>query len=157
MGSASTWRIVVDDLTDPRVHGLLRDHLAGMYETSPPESVHALDLDGLRAASVTVWTAWDGEQIAGCGALKQIDVTHGEVKSMRTADAYLRRGVAAALLTHMLAVARERGYGRVSLETGPEQTFAAAHRLYERFGFVPCGPFEGYSEDPFSRFFTLVL
>jgi putative acetyltransferase len=150
-------RIEVDDLSRPQVHELLAAHLAGMRATSPQESAHALDLDGLRQPDVTLWSAWDGDALMGCGALRMLDDRNGEVKSMRTAEAFLRRGVAAAMLEHVLTVARERGLDRVSLETGSGDGFAAAHKLYARSGFLQCGPFGDYTDDPFSRFFTLAL
>jgi putative acetyltransferase len=150
-------RVVVDDLSGPEVAALLSDHLDSMHEHTPPGSVHALDLPSLRSPGVTFWSAWAGDDLAGCGALKQLDARHGEVKSMRTAPAYLRRGVAAAVLTEIVATARARGYWRLSLETGHGGPFDAAHGLYTQFGFVPCGPFGDYGDDPFSRFFTLDL
>lgn len=149
--------IVEDDLSGPEVAALLRAHLDGMHANSPPESVHALDVDALRGPAITFWSAWEGKALAGCGALKDHGGGLGEVKSMRTADAFLRRGVASRLLEHMVAVARERGLRRLSLETGSGEAFEAAHALYLRFGFVPCGPFADYTDDPFSRFFTLAL
>ena len=150
-------RVVVDDLSGPEVAALLDDHLAAMHANSPPGSVHALDLAGLRDPDLTFWSAWNGDELAGIGALKALDEDHGEVKSMRTAPAYLRRGVAAAVLAEIIATARARGYDRVSLETGHGPPFDAALALYVRFGFVPCGPFAGYSRDSFSRFFSLEL
>lgn len=150
-------RIVVDDLTNPAVIELLALHLQRMHENSPPGNVFALDLDGLRSLDVTLWTAWEDDALMGCGALKELDPSHGEVKSMRTADAFLRRGVAAAILDHMVGEARARGYERVSLETGTGPAFDAAHVLYERAGFVPCGPFGSYRETEFSAYFTLTL
>jgi putative acetyltransferase len=150
-------RIVVDDLSGPEVAALLADHLASMHELTPAESVHALDLSGLRTPDVTFWSAWSGAELAGCGALKELDPTRGEVKSMRTAPAHLRRGVAAAVLTEIIATARDRGYDELLLETGPDPAFAAAHALYIRSGFVPCGRFADYADDPFSRFFRLDL
>jgi putative acetyltransferase len=149
--------IKVDDLTGPEVHGLLREHLRNMRLHSPPESVHALDLEGLRRPEVTFWTVWAGGELLGCGALKELDSGHAEIKSMRTASAHLRRGVAARLLTHILAEAARRGYTRLSLETGSAEAFEPARRLYERFGFAYCGPFEGYTEDPYSVFMTREL
>jgi putative acetyltransferase len=154
--------IRTDDLTGSAIQALLELHAAGMLAASPLGSCHYLDLDGLRAPEVTVWTAWartesGDEALAGCVALREIDAAHGEVKSMRTAPDHLGQGVGAALLDHTLDVARTRGYTRVSLETGSTEPFAAAIHLYERFGFVPCGPFADYGEDPFSRFFTLDL
>ncbi|MHC4909245.1 MAG: GNAT family N-acetyltransferase [Planctomycetota bacterium] len=149
--------IRIDDLRGPDVAALLREHLAAVAVHSPPESVHALDLDALRAPSVTVWSAWEGPALAGCGALKELDARHGEIKSMRTASSHLRRGVASALVRHLLAAARQRGYGRVSLETGSQEAFAPARALYARFGFEPCGPFGDYVDDPNSVFMTTEL
>ena len=125
-----------DDLTGPEVVALLEQHLDEMHSHTPAESVHALDVDRLRADGVTFWSAWSDGRLAGCGALKQLDPTHAEVKSMRTADEFRGRGVAAALLAHMVVEARSRGYERLSLETGSNPPFAAARRLYERHGFV---------------------
>ncbi|RQO71158.1 GNAT family N-acetyltransferase [Aquitalea sp. FJL05] len=150
-------QIIIDHLTDPRVHALLQEHLAGMYANSPPESVHALDLTGLKAAAVTFWTAWEGEEVLGCGALKQLDPTHGEIKSMRTAAAHLRQGVAQRILAHILQTAQQRGYQRLSLETGSTAAFQPALALYESFGFSRCGPFADYREDPFSIFMSLEI
>ncbi len=149
--------IITDDVTHPAVLALLEEHLADMYASSPPESVHALELDELRAADVTFWTAWDGDALLGCGALKELDPAHGEIKSMRTARDQLRKGVAAAILDHIIGVARERGYTRLSLETGSGGPFEAALRFYENHGFEYCGPFADYVLDPFSRFMTYSL
>lgn len=150
-------KIELDDLTRPAVHALLAEHLRNMHELSPRESVHALDLDRLRQPGITFWTAWDGASLLGCAALKQLNPTHGEVKSMRTPAAARRRGAARALLTHLVAEARSRGYERLSLETGSAAAFTPAQKLYESFGFTRCGPFEGYAEDPHSVFMTLRL
>ncbi len=150
-------RIIVDDLQGPEIAALLQAHLDAMYETSPPESVHALDLDAVRRPDITFWTAWTGDSLMGCGALRSLNDEHGEIKSMRTHTAHLRKGVAAALLTHIIEAAKTRGYERLSLETGSGGPFEAAHRLYERFGFESCGPFGDYHDDPFSRFYTLTL
>ena len=150
-------RIIEDDLRGPEIAALLQAHLDAMFEHSPPGSVHALDLDALRAPEISFWTAWDGEDLAGCGALKALDATHGEIKSMRTATSHLRKGVAGQILAHIIDVARTRGYRRLSLETGSNAPFTAAHRLYERFGFEQCGPFADYTDDAFSRYFTLAL
>ena len=117
----------------------------------------ALDLSGLRDPAVTLWSAWDGADLLGIGALKQLDAGHGEVKSMRTAPAFLRRGVAAAMLNHLIGEGRARGYARLSLETGNNTSFAAARALYERTGFVPCGPFADYTDQTFSRYYTFAL
>jgi putative acetyltransferase len=149
--------IIVDDLSGEEVHELLSEHLRNMHLHSPPESVHALDLEGLRQPEITFWTVWDGNDLLGCGALKELDATHGEIKSMRTAAAHLRKGVARSMLAHILAEARNRGYRRVSLETGSAEAFVPARRLYESFGIAHCGPFEGYVEDSFSVFMTLEL
>ena len=147
----------IDDLTRPAIHALLNEHLRSMYELSPPESVHALDLGKLRKPDITFWTAWEGPLLLGCGALKELDGKHGEVKSMRTASTHRRRGVGRAVLSHIIEVARSRSYERLSLETGSMEAFKPAQRLYERFGFTYCGPFGEYIEDPNSVFMTLRL
>jgi putative acetyltransferase len=146
-----------DDLRGPEIAELLRAHLASARKHSPPESVHALDLEALRAREITFWTLWDGPDLLGCGALKELDPSHGEIKSMHTAEACRRRGVAARILTHIIGEARSRRYRRLSLETGSPEAFAPARALYARFGFVICGPFENYREDPYSVFMTLDL
>lgn len=150
-------RIQVDDLTHPAVLALLEEHLRNMHELSPRESVHALDLSGLRGADITFWTIWDGDELLGCGALKQLTPEHAEVKSMRTPARLRRRGAGRAMIRHILDVARARGYRRLSLETGSADAFLPAQRLYESVGFVFCGPFEGYAPDPNSVFMTLEL
>lgn len=147
----------LDDLTGPDIIQLLREHLQGVAQHSPPESIHALDLDELRRPDISFWSVWHDGQLMGCGALKEIDRPHGEIKSMRTSAAHLRKGVAARLMQHILDEAARRGYERVSLETGSMDAFAPARRLYARFGFVPCGPFDGYVEDPNSVFMTRAL
>lgn len=149
--------IEVDDLTRPEVHALLNEHLQNMHALGPPESVHALDLDKLRQPGITFWSAWDGPLLVGCGALKELDARHAEVKSMRTPAAHRRRGAGRAILTHLINEARSRGYARLSLETGTVDAFIPAHRLYQSFGFSFCGPFAGYVEDPNSVFMTLAL
>ncbi|MBK8857771.1 MAG: GNAT family N-acetyltransferase [Opitutaceae bacterium] len=150
-------QIRIDDLSGPEIAALLDEHIHDMRSVSPPESTHALDLPGLRRTEITFWTIWDGPQLAGCGALKQLDPAHGEIKSMRTAKACRKRGVASAMLTHIIAEARNRKYHRLSLETGSMPFFEPARRLYRKFGFLPCGPFAGYKDDPNSAFFTKVL
>ncbi|MEV6768539.1 GNAT family N-acetyltransferase [Nocardia sp. NPDC051030] len=150
-------RIVVDDLSGTAVIGLLEAHLAEMVENSPEESVHALDLEGLRKPEVTFWSVWEGDELAGCGALKELDPTHGEIKSMRTVAAMQGRGVAALLVGRIIEQARERGYERLSLETGATDFFAPAVRLYARNGFTRCRPFADYIEDPYSIFMTREL
>jgi putative acetyltransferase len=149
--------IRLDDLRGDAVHALLREHLAAVMLHSPPESIHALDLEGLRAPGMSFWTLWDGDALMACGALKELDRGHGEVKSMRTASTHLRKGAARAMLDHIVAEARRRGYRRLSLETGTAAAFEPAHRLYASAGFTPCGPFAGYVEDPYSCFMTLEL
>lgn len=146
-----------DDLRGPEVAALLRAHLDQMADQSPPESRHALDLDGLRTADVTFWCAWDGPAPLGCGALKELDPRHGEIKSMHTSAVQRGRGVAAKILTHIIDAARARGYRRLSLETGSMAAFAPARALYERFGFAYCAPFADYRDDPNSVFMTLAL
>jgi putative acetyltransferase len=150
-------QIAIDDPARADVSALLAEHLADMHATSPPESVHALDVSALQAPAVTFWTARSDGVLLGCGALTQLDPAHGEVKSMRTTSAARGTGVGTALLLHLLAEARTRGYARVSLETGTQDYFAAAHRLYLRHGFTSCGPFGDYTEDPNSAYFTLTL
>jgi len=149
--------IEVDDLSRPAVHALLNEHLQNMYALSPPESVHALDLGKLRSPDITFWTAWEGAELVGCGALKELDRTHGELKSMRTPQARRRIGAGRALLDHLVAVARSRGYRRLSLETGALPAFLPAQRLYASAGFTFCGPFGDYREDPNSCFMSLRL
>jgi putative acetyltransferase len=149
--------IRVDDLTGREIRALLAEHLHSMHQLSPPESVHALDLDALRRPGITFWTAWRDKQLLGCGALKELDTSHGEVKSMRTAAAYRRNGVARAMLQHIIAEARTRSYRRLSLETGSQPAFAPARSLYESFGFTYCSPFGDYLEDPNSVFLTRTL
>ena len=152
--------IKIDDLRGPEIAQLLQAHLDGMRAISPEASVHALDLDALRKPEITFWSIWeDGQagQLCGCGAIKQLNAEHAELKSMRTATAHLRKGVAAQLLTHIITAARQRGLRRLSLETGSTQDFAPAHKLYEQFGFERCGPIEGYVADPFSVFMTKAL
>jgi putative acetyltransferase len=150
-------QIRIDSLECPEIVVLLGEHLQDMHRISPPESVHALDLGKLRAPGITFWSAWSGGALAGCVALKELDAGHGEVKSMRTATAQRRRGVAAALLEHLLEQARAWGFRRLSLETGTQPEFAPARALYARYGFVPCGPFADYVEDPCSTFMTRAL
>jgi putative acetyltransferase len=146
-----------DDLSDSTVKALLQHHLDDAARHSPPGSVHALDADGLSARDVTFWTAWDESELLGFGALKELDAAHGEIKSMRTAEAHLGQGVASAILRELIDAAIARSYIRLSLETGSGAAFEAAHKLYKKFGFDYCGPFAGYTEDVFSRFMTLEL
>ena len=147
----------VDDLSGAATRALIRRHLAGMRENSPPESVHAFDVDKLRQPDVTFWSAWIGEELAGFGALKQLDVARGEIKSMRVADAFLGRGIGRAILEHIMREARARATRSLWLETGSTPAFTPALRLYESAGFLRCGPFDGYVDDPFSVFMTRSL
>lgn len=147
----------VDDLTHPATIALIAAHLDGMHADSPAESVHALGLDALRAPGVTFWSAWIDGELAGIVALTTLDATHGELKSMRVADAFLGRGVGRALLRHVVAHARTAGITRLSLETGSTASFAPALALYASEGFAPCPPFADYTDDPFSVFLTREL
>ena len=153
--------IIEDDLTGTEIRALLETHFAGMLASSPPGSCHFLDFDGLNAPDVTFWSIWakdkSGDSLAGCGAVKELDVGHGEVKSMRTHADHLRKGVGARMLEHIIGTARARGYRRLSLETGSTPDFDAAHALYLRYDFQYCPPFADYVEDPFSRYMTLAL
>ncbi|WP_462412965.1 GNAT family N-acetyltransferase [Neobacillus sp. Marseille-QA0830] len=146
-----------DDLTGAEVAELIREHLHGMKLNSPPESIHALNLEKLKQPNITFWSAWDGNELAGMGALKELDQFHGEVKSMRTSSSFLRKGVATRMLQHILEEAMMRGYKRVSLETGSMAAFEPARKLYERFGFEYCEPFADYIDDPNSVFMTREL
>jgi putative acetyltransferase len=146
--------IRVDDLSGAAIRGLIASHLDGMHDSSPPESVHALDIDGLRHPSITFWSAWIDGDLAGIAALKAIDARRGELKSMRVDDRFRGSGVGRALLRHIIADARDRGMTSLWLETGSPDDFAPARRLYESEGFTPCGPFEDYADDPFSVFMT---
>ena len=150
-------RIEVDDLSSPAVSALLTEHLAEMYATSPPESVHALDLAALLDPTITMWTLWEGADLLGCVALKEHSPLDGEVKSMRTAAAARGRGVATRLLMHLIHEARRRGYERVSLETGSQGFFDPARRLYLRHGFAVCAPFAAYRLDEHSVYMALAL
>ena len=149
--------IRVDNLQGEAIKALLQLHLDAMHQHSPPESVHALDINALRHPSITFWTAWAHGELLGCGALKRLNSGHGELKSMRTAVAHLRKGVARALLRHIESAARAEGMERLSRETGSTAPFEAALRLYASEGFVNCGPFSDYTLDPFSVFMTKLL
>jgi putative acetyltransferase len=149
--------IRLDDLRGPAIAQLLQQHLQEAALHSPPGSVHALDLERLRAPDITFWSAWRDDALLGCCALKQLDPRHGEIKSMRTSAVHQRSGVASALLRHLLFEAVRRGYRRISLETGSMEAFAPARTLYARFGFEPCGPYGDYVDDPYSVFMTRML
>ena len=152
-----TMEIRHDDLAGAQIRALLAEHLHSMHELSPPESVHALDVAALLKPEITFWSVWSRGELLGCGALKELIPVHGEVKSMRTASPHRRKGVARALLEHIIAEARRRSYRRLSLETGSMDAFEPARRLYVSFGFEYCDPFEGYIEDPNSVFLTRTL
>ncbi|MGA2874604.1 MAG: GNAT family N-acetyltransferase [Nitrososphaerales archaeon] len=149
--------IRIDDLTGSEIQLFLKEHLEDMARHSPPESCHALDLERLRKPEVTFWSAWNNNELLGCGALKELTPQHGEIKSMRTAAAYRGKGVATALLNKILEEAKRRNYERVSLETGSMDSFAPARSLYARFGFKECNPFADYVEDPYSLYMTKEL
>ncbi|WP_038186093.1 GNAT family N-acetyltransferase [Vibrio rhizosphaerae] len=149
--------IIIDDLSSDAVIKLLEEHLADMYATSPPESAHALDVDSLQSPEITLFSCWIDNELQGCLAMKQLTPDHIELKSMRTSNTARRSGIASHLLTHVLSLASEKGYRRVSLETGSQAFFKPARNLYKKFGFRYCGPFAGYKEDPHSRFMTREL
>ena len=150
-------RIEIDDLSRSQVHVLLEEHLANMYELSPPEQVFALDLAKLRVPEITFWTVWNNQDLMGCGALKEISPTHGEIKSMRTPAAARGRGAGRAVLAHIIAIANQRGYTRLSLETGTHNAFEPAHNLYRSQGFAESGPFGSYHPNEHSVFMELRL
>jgi len=150
-------QIRVDDLAGAEIRALLAEHLHDMHQLSPPESVHALDLAALLKPEITFWTVWAHGELLGCGALKELTPTHGEIKSMRTASGHRRKGVARTMLQHIMAEARRRSYARLSLETGSMSAFEPARSLYESFGFTYCSPFADYAEDPNSVFLSRTL
>ncbi|WP_295802281.1 GNAT family N-acetyltransferase [uncultured Microbulbifer sp.] len=150
-------KIEIDDLSSPAIANFLQAHIDDMRSISPPESKHALDLDGLRQPDITFWSVYLVGELVGCGALKVLTPQHGEIKSMRTGAGARGQGVATAMLRHIIDEARRRGYRRLSLETGSMAFFQPAHRLYARHGFELCGPFADYKEDPNSLFMTLAL
>lgn len=149
--------IRIDDLQGPEIAALLEDHLHSMTLHSPPESIHALDLDKLRRPGITFWTAWEDGELLGCGAIKELDAGHVELKSMKTDTRHLRKGVAEKLLIHAIGEARKRGCERISLETGSMDAFLPARKLYEKHGFAECGPFGDYELDPYSLFMSKKL
>jgi putative acetyltransferase len=150
-------KIAVDDLSAPEIAAFLAHHVTQLQSVTPPGSSHALDLDALRKPNVTFWTATDGATLLGCGAIKALDATHAEIKSMRTAPAHQNRGVASAILRHIITEAEKAGCSRLSLETGSFDFFAPARALYLKYGFEYCGPFADYCEDPHSVFMTKLL
>lgn len=149
--------IKVDDLTGSKVIALIGEHLQNMALLSPPESTHALNLDKLKKPDITFWSGWEQDELVGCGAIKELDSQHGEIKSMRTSSSHLRKGVARQILEHIIEEAKRRGYQRLSLETGSMDAFEPARRLYVSFGFQYCEPFSDYIEDPNSVFMTKEL
>ena len=146
--------IKIDDLTGPEIAALIGEHLHSMTLHSPPESIHALSLDHLKNPDITFWSAWEQGELVGCGALKELDNQHGEIKSMRTSSLHLRKGVAKQMLEHIIQEAKKRGLRRLSLETGSMAAFEPARRLYDNFGFQYCDPFSDYTQDPNSVFMT---
>jgi putative acetyltransferase len=149
--------IYIGDLTNKTVITLLEEHHQDMLIHSPAESVHVLDLSALSQPDVTFWTVWNNKELAGCGALKQLNGNHGEIKSMRTSNNFLRQGVAKLLLEHILKHATQRRYLRLSLETGTKDVFIPAQKLYQQLGFEICPPFANYKADPYSTFMTKVI
>ena len=149
--------IIEDNLSGSEIRALLETHFAGMLANSPKDKCHFLDFEGLKAPGVTFWSIWDGDALAGCGALRELDAQHGEIKSMRTHNDHLRKGAGAAMLNHIITTAHARGYQRLSLETGSGDAFDPAIALYLRHGFTPCPAFGDYHENAFSRFMSLTL
>ena len=149
--------IKIDDLSGPEIADLLQEHLDEMHLHSPPESVHALDLESLRKPEITFWSIWSDDSLVGCGALKELDATHGEIKSMRTKKEFRGRGGGRAMLRHIIDEARARGYARLSLETGSMAAFEPARRLYSSHGFTQCAPFADYLDDENSVFMSIKL
>ncbi len=152
-----TVEVRVDDLSTAEVQALVAEHLAGMHGNTPPGHVNALALEGLRAADITFWSAWQGSELCGCGALRELDGETGEVKSMRTRAAYVRQGVGQAVLDEIIRTSKDRGYRRLYLETGTGEAFAAAHSLYMRNGFAWCGAFGDYKASEFNVFMVMDL
>jgi putative acetyltransferase len=149
--------IAIDDLSDGAIAELLNDHLKQMYQYSPPESIHAIDPENLKHKSVTFWSAYVGESLAGCGALKELSSTAAEIKSMKTNHHFLRMGIATKLLRSIIAEAKNRSYATLSLETGSHAAFEPAINMYKKYGFIECGPFADYKMDPYSKFLRLDL
>ncbi|MEV6013555.1 GNAT family N-acetyltransferase [Streptomyces sp. NPDC051976] len=150
-------KIVTDDLSGPEIARFLEEHVQQMRSLTPPESKHALDLDGLRKPGITFWSVLDGDALVGCGAIKRLDEGHAELKAMRITPARKRSGIASLLLAHIIAEAQRAGFTRLSLETGAAEFFLPARKLYEKFGFDYCEPFADYKPDPSSAFMTRKL
>jgi putative acetyltransferase len=155
--NSSTFEIKIDDLKGPEIAAFLSEHLQCLAEVSPPESRHALNLDELRQPDITFWSVRCGKELAGCGALKELTPEHGEIKSMRTANNHLRKGIASVILGRIISEATSRGYRRLSLETGSMDYFKPAQNLYRKFGFAYCPPFASYRPDANSVFMTREL
>jgi putative acetyltransferase len=154
---AGALQIAVDDLSGTGIAGFLEEHVTEMRAITPLESKHALDLEALRQPEITFWSVTDGGVLVGCGAIKRLDATHAEVKSMRTAPVRQRSGIASFLLGHIITEASQMGFDRLSLETGATGFFLPARKLYEKFGFGYCGPFGDYRPDPHSVFMTRTI
>ena len=150
-------QIIADNLSSSEIAVFLEEHIKDMKAVSPPESKHALDLDGLRRPEITFWSVWDENVLVACGALKELDAVHGEIKAMRTSSKCRNKGIASYLLQHILKIARQRDYRRLSLETGSMAFFEPARSLYKKFGFEYCSPFSAYKEDPNSVFMAIEL
>lgn len=150
-------RIRIDDLSSAQSQALIAEHLAGMHAHSPPSHVNALAIQALRAPDVTFWTAWTGDEICGCGALKELGITSGEIKSMRTRPGFLNRGVGQAILNEIQVAAKIRGYEALYLETGTGPAFEAAHALYIKNGFAWCDAFDNYIATDFNVFMVKPL
>ena len=150
-------QILVDDLSGPEIARFLDEHVQQLRSITPPESKHALDLDGLRKPWITFWSVLDGDSLVGCGAIKRLDAGHAELKSMRTRPTRKRSGIASLLLAHIIAEAQRADFTRLSLETGSAEFFLPARKLYEKFGFDYCEPFADYKPDPSSAFMTRTL
>lgn len=153
----SGWRIVEDDLSSDATRALIALHVRAAHANTPSQHAYALGVEALRQPGITLWSLWEADALLGCAALKDLGDGEGEVKSMRTAPGHLRRGVAAALLDHLIDTATRRGWRRLNLETGTDASFDAAHRLYRRFGFVDCAPYADYAPSPHNRFMTRAL
>ncbi|TQV87611.1 GNAT family N-acetyltransferase [Aliikangiella coralliicola] len=150
-------KIKIDDLSGREIAELLTEHMEEMHLHSPKESIHALDLHGLRQPEITFWSIWENGELLGCGALNEMNGRHAEIKSMRVTYRHQGKGIANIILEHLLAEAKHRGYQQLSLETGSMDAFNRARKLYEKYGFDYCGPFADYREDPNSVFMTKKL
>ena len=150
-------KIVIDDLTSPKVIAFLNDHMQHMIKITPPGCVHALDIEALKRPEITFWSVWEESELVCCGALKELNSREAELKSMRTLPSHLGKGIASHLLKLILSEAKRRGYHRISLETGSYEAFRPARNLYEKFGFKYSKPFSDYYENPNSVFMTIEI